>query len=377
MDAPLQKPQQSVSVEDVQTVVNIYDRLPENEQKSLKNFISGLYNPRKSPNRSTADLFTHQLHVSVKNFIEQQDLEEYARKAQVLYDLNVKRKTADQQDPLLPEKAELAGRLRNAQTELILNGNNPINAGRIFDISNAYLVRIYGAQSSQELESVELGIKRIESSIERDQNEQKLKEKKRRRTHWAAIIITFLALIALCLFVVIAPRFNIEANTLIPVLKIPVGVVVWSGIGSFASILYRFNRSEEAEIDGLTRWLLTRPITGVLMATISYFILSTGIIVLTSTNVLVDGNEIIWLIAFIIGFSDRFAERTLRLLVGKFGGEENEEIVAKAEYIPSEQELYLTAVLDLLDGPRVTTSQENDSQDKEDGKTEQSTDMTS
>jgi hypothetical protein len=39
-------------------------------------------------------------------------------------------------------------------------------------------------------------------------------------------------------------------------------------------------------------------------------------------------NEIMWLVAFLAGFSDRFADGLLKSLVGRFGGEKNSDLIA-------------------------------------------------
>jgi len=105
-------------------------------------------------------------------------------------------------------------------------------------------------------------------------------------------------------------------------MQIPLPVLLWSAIGSFTAILYRFNNSGEIELQDPLRWLFTRPLTGVVMGIIAYFAVLIGLIAIGSKDLssTVGKTEVLWLIAFISGFSDRFADGLLKSLIGHFGG---------------------------------------------------------
>jgi hypothetical protein len=109
---------------------------------------------------------------------------------------------------------------------------------------------------------------------------------------------------------------------------IPLPVLIWSGIGSFAAILYRFNSSGDVELQDPLRWLFTRPLTGIVMGTITYFVLRIGLMSVESPNVdTLSSSELLWLVAFLSGFSDRFSDTLLRALIGRFSGEKLDSLV--------------------------------------------------
>ena len=99
-----------------------------------------------------------------------------------------------------------------------------------------------------------------------------------------------------------------------PVVGIPLSVLLWSVIGSLAAILYRFyknqiRKSEQIEIE--ERWLLARPIIGIIMGMVTYLIIIAGLFVFGSATP--EGNpstkpQFLWVAAFLAGFSDRFWE---------------------------------------------------------------------
>ncbi len=110
-------------------------------------------------------------------------------------------------------------------------------------------------------------------------------------------------------------------NWVIPLLSIPVTFVLWSPIGSFAAMLYRFNKSSDVEMEFPLRWLATRPVTGMVMGLIVYLIIK-GVLIVSGSTIpfsTLGSQELIWLVAFFAGFSDRFCEAVLNLIVGRLG----------------------------------------------------------
>jgi hypothetical protein len=99
-------------------------------------------------------------------------------------------------------------------------------------------------------------------------------------------------------------------------------------------MLYRFNNSVDAELADPLRWSFTRPLTGVLMGIIAYLAFKIGLLVLQPMSA-PDGatvtrlsapQELLWLAAFLAGFSDRFADSVLRSLAGRLGGDRQAEL---------------------------------------------------
>src|SRR5438477_550043 len=72
---------------------------------------------------------------------------------------------------------------------------------------------------------------------------------------------------------------------LIAIISIPFAIVMWSFIGSLSAMLYRFNKSDDAELADPLRWMFTRPLTGVVMGVVSFLILKAGLTTIGSTTI--------------------------------------------------------------------------------------------
>lgn len=108
------------------------------------------------------------------------------------------------------------------------------------------------------------------------------------------------------------------------VAAIPFPVWIWAIIGSFTSMLLRAGQFPFSDINEAIRWLLFRPIVGLVMGLLTYLMLIAGLIVFagdTSTQ----APELIWVIAFIGGFSDTLSINLLQRLLGRFRPVETEE----------------------------------------------------
>jgi Phage integrase, N-terminal SAM-like domain len=122
---------------------------------------------------------------------------------------------------------------------------------------------------------------------------------------------------------------GLSTETIVPLIKIPFPIIIWSAIGSLGAMLYRFNNSADAELADPLRWSFTRPLTGILMGIIAYMTFKIGLLVLqpgtipgrTPGVVPSTSEELLWLAAFLAGFSDRFADSVLRSLTGRLGGD--------------------------------------------------------
>lgn len=66
-------------------------------------------------------------------------------------------------------------------------------------------------------------------------------------------------------------------DQIIPVLNVPISIVVWAAIGSLAAILYRFYTSEPGYLASEIRWLFARPLIGIIMGTLAYMTIASGI----------------------------------------------------------------------------------------------------
>jgi hypothetical protein len=145
---------------------------------------------------------------------------------------------------------------------------------------------------------------------------------KRRSARGYGIFGTIAALFATGGLVAYGAGAGLDKNWVIPILSIPVTVILWSFIGSLAAMLYRFNQSSDTEMRNPLRWLFTRPLTGMVMGLLVYLFIKGALIVTGSTIsfLTLGSQEVIWLLAFFAGFSDRFCDFVLNLIVGRLGG---------------------------------------------------------
>jgi hypothetical protein len=111
----------------------------------------------------------------------------------------------------------------------------------------------------------------------------------------------------------------------IPVLGVPLSILVWAAIGSVAAILFRFYTRQRVRITDEIRWLIARPIIGLIMGALSYLVVISGLIVFSvSTGTDIEGGtarpQLLWGIAFLGGFSDKFFESIINIVVGRLSG---------------------------------------------------------
>jgi hypothetical protein len=109
----------------------------------------------------------------------------------------------------------------------------------------------------------------------------------------------------------------------LPLLGIPWPVIVWSLIGSFAAMIHRFNQRPIYDFGDTVKWMLTRPVQGIVLGSAFYFVLVSGLFLLTGgsaedTSSLIMADEVILVLCFLVGFSDRFANSVFNALVDRY-----------------------------------------------------------
>lgn len=110
----------------------------------------------------------------------------------------------------------------------------------------------------------------------------------------------------------------------VPLLGIPWPVIVWSLIGSFAAMIYRFNRNPIYDFGDAVKWLLTRPVQGIVLGSAFYLVLTSGLFLLVGSSntgngsVTTTADEIVLVLSFLVSFSDRFADSVFNTLVEKY-----------------------------------------------------------
>lgn len=98
---------------------------------------------------------------------------------------------------------------------------------------------------------------------------------------------------------------------------VPLPIWIWGVIGSLTSMLLRAGYFPFTNRTEALRWLLFRPIVGVVMGVMTYLMVVAGLIVFAGSPT-TQTPELLWIIAFVGSFSDDLSVNLLRRVVGKF-----------------------------------------------------------
>jgi hypothetical protein len=113
------------------------------------------------------------------------------------------------------------------------------------------------------------------------------------------------------------------------VLGVPLPIWAWSAIGSFTSMLLRAGQFPFVDTSEAYRWLLFRPIVGVVMGVLTYLMVVTGLLVFAG-SVSPKSPELLQVLAFVGSFSDTLSINLLQRILGQFqtigkGGKSQEQ----------------------------------------------------
>jgi hypothetical protein len=167
---------------------------------------------------------------------------------------------------------------------------------------------------------------------------EKLVQSDRRRRNWTMFSVILYICIALGLTIFLIFQWGAFLTTgqeqlgqlRLPLIGIPWPVIVWSLIGSFAAMIHRFNASPIYNFSDTLKWMLTRPVQGIVLGSAFYLILISGLFILTGRSASVAENSlasdsVILVLCFLVGFSDRFADSVLNTLVRRYSSDPNND----------------------------------------------------
>ena len=218
--------------------------------------------------------------------------------------------------------------LGELQTRAILTVSDGILLERVVVISLDLTINAFEAITLLELDVIERRIVQLNTALDRydiDQRNYLI-------VRVVAIILSVIAFAIIFIGAIWGSSLGLDPDYVIPVLGIPLSVIMWSAIGSFTSVLYRLNRSTEKELRDPIRWMISRPIVGVMMGILVFLAVKVGFLATTSGQAEVVSTEVIWLLAFLAGFSDRFAASVLKSIVGRFGLDNETDTMAVDYY---------------------------------------------
>jgi hypothetical protein len=152
----------------------------------------------------------------------------------------------------------------------------------------------------------------LDELVGREEREQK---EERSWQNWA-IAVMFLYVGVLIVSAVLTN--NNPALLKAAVFGVPLSVIIWGAAGSLAAILYRFY-TEQGQIRFAAefRWLIARPIIGIVMGAVVYLALYSGLVLVSPAPADNTRMEAFWIIAFLAGFSDKFYLSVIDLLVAR------------------------------------------------------------
>jgi hypothetical protein len=114
----------------------------------------------------------------------------------------------------------------------------------------------------------------------------------------------------------------------LPLIGVPWPVILWSLIGSFAAMIHQFNKRPIYDFGDAVKWMLTRPVQGVVLGSAFYLVLISGLFLFTGTIQDASGtspaDETILVLSFLVGFSDRFADSVFNALLRRYSQESAE-----------------------------------------------------
>ena len=167
--------------------------------------------------------------------------------------------------------------------------------------------------------------------------DQILEEDRKRRNKTTIIIICYI-LFVITFIAFITYQFGDQfvlgeaplEQSNIPLLGIPWPIIVWSLIGSFAAMISTFNEQPIYDFQDTLKWLLTRPVQGVVLGSAFYLVLTSGLFLLTgtiSTDNLGQDNQnlmserVILVLSFLVSYSDRFGREVFDLLIKRYSNQ--------------------------------------------------------
>lgn len=139
------------------------------------------------------------------------------------------------------------------------------------------------------------------------------------------IVILLLVLVVISIAIWNRPDFFIA--------YVPVPILEWGFAGGMLAVIHRLASGRYSSVNRLYTWIVARPIIGLFMGGVIYFIALAGGILTHAP--LKDGQlpDNLWLnaIAFIAAFNDRFAEAVIGRITSRFVRQPEEKTAAKED----------------------------------------------
>lgn len=122
------------------------------------------------------------------------------------------------------------------------------------------------------------------------------------------------------------------------ILGIPVTVIFWSIVGSLTGMLVDAGNVYFNDNLNGAQWIMYRSITGIVMGVIIYLLLISGLIIFTGSGAdSIKVPEIIWIISFLGGFSQKLSPNLLKKIENRI--ESSETTTTSTTITPSKEKI--------------------------------------
>ncbi len=113
---------------------------------------------------------------------------------------------------------------------------------------------------------------------------------------------------------------------------VPVDIMEWAFVGGFVAVLYRlaYQRGPGRTRIELYTWMVAKPIIGMVMGGLVYFLAVSGELFLNGQT-RISNTQFLCVLAFIGGFSDRFSIELINRIVSKSLTEEGDKTKTEQE----------------------------------------------
>ena len=170
--------------------------------------------------------------------------------------------------------------LRELQRQFLTSPADPALVATYAPKFLQYADDVYTARSERELVLTGLQIDQLQSAWEQYRG---MMSRRDRARHLAVGLLLFVFGF-LVVVTVWDEHFALDVTDEIRLLHVPVYVVVWSLIGSICSLLYRFSRSADVEMEDPLRLLFIRPLLGVTLGSFSYLLFQFGFLTISTSG---------------------------------------------------------------------------------------------
>ncbi|MBE0573614.1 hypothetical protein IH575_01790 [Candidatus Dojkabacteria bacterium] len=197
--------------------------------------------------------------------------------------------------------------------------------GRAEFLINSTSAEIFRLDKQREIRLADVN-SQIEAENKVRQDEAKL--------NW--IIPAIITVYALLIIGVVIGSFFLgyQEDAEIPFINVPLSILVWSGVGSLSSLIYRYyRRIKKSSLTSEIRLAFGKFWIGLVSGTIFYFALRSGLFLLSNSELDINQSplgqqQFIWVLVWLISFSDFVFDRVVSRIAGNVIGEESERAVS-------------------------------------------------